>query len=333
MGFERFGDGYHFLKHQVLFGLIPGIIGCLIAYSIPYVWYKRFAPFLLVGSIVLLILVFIPGVGAEFGTSRSWIHIGGIVFQPSEIVKLTFLLYICAWLSSRSGGALAQVRSGFLPFLTMVGVVALLLMLEPDTGTMAIIAIMAIGVYLYAGAPWWHGLVLTVAGSLLLALLFVVSPYRAARFTTFLHPELDPQGIGYHVNQALLAVGSGGMFGRGWGHSVQKYQYLPEVAGDSIFAVMSEELGFLLTSMCILVYLGFLLQGIAIAQDARDPFGSYIAVGVMIWLGVQALFNIGAMLAILPITGVPLPFMSYGGTALVVSLTAVGVVMNIAKTE
>ncbi len=168
-------------------------------------------------------------------------------------------------------------------------------------------------------------------GAGLFAIAIKLSPYRAERFMTFLHPELDPLGVGYQINQALLAIGSGGLFGRGYGHSLQKFQYLPEVAGDSIFAVMSEELGFIFTTLFILAFIAMIMRGLRIAEKARDAFGTYLVVGVMVWFGFQALVNIGAMVGVMPITGVPLPFVSYGGTALAVSLSAVGVVLNVSK--
>ncbi|HLD20877.1 MAG TPA: FtsW/RodA/SpoVE family cell cycle protein, partial [Patescibacteria group bacterium] len=166
-----------------------------------------------------------------------------------------------------------------------------------------------------------------------LALLITAAPYRAARFTTFLHPELDPQGIGYHINQALLAIGSGGIFGLGYGHSRQKFQYLPEVAGDSIFAVVAEEMGLIVAIITIGLFLLFLWRMLAIAKRAPDDFGKYVVVGVAAWIVIQAFVNIGSMVALMPITGVPLPFISYGGTSLAISLAAVGVVLNISKSQ
>lgn len=329
LGFDRFHDGYYFFKHQLIFGLLPGLVGAFIAMRIPYDTLRRFAPHMLGLSLFLLVLVFIPGIRADFGTSHSWIAIGGFSFQPSELVKLTFLVYLSAWLENRSKHDLKTFSGGLLPFLTVLGVLSLLLILQPDTGTLGIIVLTAFAVYFVAGAPLHHLFALGLAGSGALAILLKLSSYRAARVLTFLHPELDPLGVGYHINQALLAIGSGGIFGRGYGHSLQKFQYLPEVAGDSIFAVMSEEFGFLLVSLFLLFYLSFLYRGFTIADQAPDAFGRYLVIGIMCWFGIQAFINIGAMVGLMPITGVPLPFISYGGTALAVSLTAVGVVLNI----
>lgn len=331
LGYEKFGDGYYFFKHQIFFGLLPGLLGFLVALKISTVTLKKMAPLMLIASIVLLVLVFIPGIGADFGTSHSWIRVGPISLQPSEIVKLTFLCYLAAWLEKRDIKSLSNLTTGLLPFATLLGVVTLLLILQPDTGTLAIIVAMSVAAYFVAGAPIRYFALLGLVGTVMLTMLFIFSPYRAARFTTFLHPELDPQGIGYHINQALLAVGSGGIMGRGLGHSVQKFQYLPEVAGDSIFAVMAEEFGFIFTLSFLLLYLGFLLTGLKIAAESKDLFERLVAAGIVTWLGFQAIVNIGAMLGILPITGVPLPFISYGGTAMAVSLTAAGLLINIGK--
>lgn len=331
-GFIKFHDSYYFLKHQVIFGFIPGLLGFFVAASVPYGWYRRFAGAMLILSLALLLSVFIPGLGSDLGTfAQQWIVIGQFSLQPSEIVKLTFLFYVAAWMEKRTEHELRDIHSGLIPFMIVLGVVMVLLLLGKDTGTMGIIVAMALGVYFAAGAPFRYFAAFGVAGATMMALLLHFSSYRAERFMTFLHPELDPKGIGYHINQALLAVGSGGFFGRGYGHSLQKFQYLPEVAGDSIFAVIAEELGFVLTTGFLVLYGAFLHRGLRVAAQAPDAFGRYLVVGVMTWLGVQAFVNIGAMVSILPITGVPLPLVSYGGTALAVTLTALGVVVNVSS--
>lgn len=327
-GFARFEDSYYFVKHQLLFGVLPGIIAMLVMMRIPYRTWKRFALPLFIISIVLLVLVFVPGIRAEYGTARSWIRLGPLSMQPSEIVKLTFLLYLAAWLERRGEGV-RDFRSGLIPFVLLLGLVMAFLILEPDTGSTAIIVVQAIAVYFVAGSRLSHLALLGGGGLALLALLIKVSPYRAARLMTFLHPELDPQGVGYHVNQALLAVGSGGFFGLGLGHSRQKFQYLPEVHGDSIFAVLAEELGFFVSAALVVLFLLFLWRGIRVAAHAPDRFGKLLAVGILAWIVFQAFINIGAMLGLTPLTGVPLPFISYGGTALVTTLAAAGLLLNI----
>ena len=331
LGYDKFADTYWFIKHQLLNGVLPGLVAMFILMRIPYMVWKKLSPILLIISIVLLVLVFIPGIGADYGSAKSWISVFGFGIQPAEIAKLTFLLYLAAWFENRAAKDVKSVGAGLVPFLTVLGIVMVLMILQPDVGTMAVIVAMALAVYFVAGAPWTHLLGLGGGGIALFLLLIKFAPYRAARFTTFLHPELDPQGIGYHINQALLAVGSGGLLGMGFGHSRQKFQYLPEVAGDSIFAVIAEELGFIISAAFIALYVFFAKRMFRVASLAPDKFGQYIVIGVVAWLIFQAFVNIGAMLGLMPITGVPLPFVSYGGTSLVISLAAMGIVLNVSR--
>ncbi|TAL19865.1 putative lipid II flippase FtsW [Patescibacteria group bacterium] len=328
--YAKFGDPFWFVKHQILFGLIPGAVALFFFLRFPYRHLQKLAFPLLIVSIVLLLLVFIPGIGAKWGTSRSWISIFGYSLQPSEIVKLTFLIYLAAWLEKR-GEDVRDVSFGLLPFLLVIGTVSALLLLEPDMGGMAVIIGTALVVYFLAGAPFKH-LTLVVGGGLgVLLLLISMVPYRVARFTTFLNPSLDPRGIGYHVNQALLAIGSGGIFGLGFGNSRQKFLYLPEVEGDSIFAVMAEEIGFILTLVFLFAILFFAHRGLKIARSAPDRFGQLLAGGIVAWFIIQYFVNIGGLLSLLPLTGLTLPFISYGGTSLFVSLAAIGILLNISR--
>ena len=331
LGYQKFDDPYYFLKHQVLFGLIPGLIFLFIFSKIDYRKWKKIAFPLLIFSIVLLILVFIPGLGASYGKAKSWINIAGFSLQPSEIVKLTFLIYLATWLEKRSKEEIKDVSAGLAPFLISLLTVALLMVLQPDIGTMSVIILVSLIVFFIAGADILHLIGIGTVGLAGLFLLIKSAPYRVARFTTFLHPELDPQGIGYHINQALLAIGSGGLFGLGLGHSRQKFQYLPEATGDSIFAIIAEELGFILTLGLIFLFLFLAYRGFVLAQKAPDKFGKLLVVGIISWFVIQAFVNIGAMLGLLPMTGIPLPFISYGGTALMTSLAAVGILVNISK--
>src|SRR3990167_3648114 len=330
--YKQFGDSYYFLKHQVIFGLIPGMAGLLFFSRIPYTFWKKHAWNLLLVSIGLLLLVFIPGFSAGFGTSHSWISIGGFFsIQPSEIVKLTFLFYLAGWLGARDERGVRDINTGLVPFLAVLGIIAILMILQPDTGSMTIIAAMSLVVYFVAGAPVKYVAGLIAAGLAGIWFLITITPYRAARFTTFLHPELDPQGIGYHINQALLALGSGGFFGLGYGHSRQKFQYLPEVAGDSVFAVIGEEMGFVISLFVIGLFLVLFWRLMEIAKRAPDKFSKYVCVGVAAWIVIQAFENIASMAALMPITGVPLPFISYGGTSLAILMCAIGVVLNISN--
>lgn len=324
-------DSYWYVKHQLLYGFLPGLILFFIMSRIDYRVWKKIAPLLLLFSIGLLVLVFIPGIGSTSGTSaRSWINIFGFSLQPSEIVKLTFLLYLAAWLEKRRE-KVKDFAYGFLPFLIYLGVVSLLIIMQPDIGTVSIIIFTSIIVYYIGGASISHlGLILAGAVAGIFALI-KIAPYRVDRLTAFLNPGADPQGVGYHIKQALLAVGSGGLFGLGLGQSKQKFQYLPEVAGDSIFAVMAEELGFIIITIFVILFFWIFLRMVKIATKTDDFFGHLVAVGVGVWILGQFFVNVGAMLRLLPLTGLPLPLVSYGGTALMIMMAAVGIVVNISK--
>lgn len=331
VAFQRFGDSLYYVKHQLFYGFIPGILVCALLSVIDYrVWKKLAFPIFIV-AILLLLAVFTP-LGATFGGAKSWINIGGfITFQPSEIVKLAFIIYLAAWVERRDKRVIKDFSDGLMPFLISLGIVLFLIFLQPDVGTMTIIVMIALMVYFIAGASIKHLVVLGISGLAALAVLIKIAPYRAARFTVFLHPELDPQGIGYHINQALLAIGSGGMFGLGFGYSRQKHLYLPEVIGDSIFAIIAEELGFIIVTILLLLLLSLIFRGYQIARKAPDQFAKLVVAGIMSWIGFQSFVNISAMVGLLPITGLPLPFVSYGSSSLIVLFAAMGIVINISR--
>ena len=331
VAYEKFQDSYWYFKHQIIFGLLPGIAAFFVTAKIDYRRWKKYAFPLLVISIILLLVVFIPGLGVSYGRARNWINFFGMSLQPAEIVKLTFLLYLAAWLEKREKGEIKDFSSSFIPFISVLGIIVLLMALQPDIGTMTVIVLISLIVYFTAGAPLVHLSWISFLGTGLLFLLIKIAPYRAARLTTFLHPELDPQGVGYHINQALLAIGSGGLFGLGFGNSRQKFQYLPEVVGDSIFAVTAEELGFIFSAALIILFIFLAIKGFRIARQSPDGFGRLVAVGITSWLIFQTFINVGAIIGLLPLTGVPLPFVSYGGTAFTVGLAAVGILVNISK--
>lgn len=328
--YERFGKSFYLTQHQILFGVLPGCIFFLAALRIPYGFWRKVAPFAYALILALLFLVIIPGVGSKFGGARSWFTLGAISFQPSEIAKLILILYLAAWFEKRGSGV-TDLKYGFAPFAAIVGAVALLIVLQPDVGTLAILGAIALSLGFMSGLRLQHLGGAILAGVALLALLIKIAPYRAARLTSFIHPELDPQGIGYHINQALLAVGSGGIFGVGFGNSRQKFRYLPEVTGDSIFPIIAEELGFIIAAAFIILVVAILWRMFRIAKSAPDSFSKIVVIGVGSWFGIQSFVNIGSMLAIMPLTGLPLPFVSYGGTALAAELLAVGIVGNISR--
>ena len=329
--FQKYGDSYYFLKHQIIRGFIPGLIFFFIFARIDYCKWKKYAFWMLIGTIALLVLVFIPGIGESYGKAHSWIVLGSINFQPTEIVKLTFLIYLSTWLAKKTEREMGDFEYSFLPFLFLLGVIVFLILAQPDLGTLLVIIVISFLVYFAAGARWNHILGLIMGGIIILFIAVQISPYRLDRLTAFFNPAIDPQGISYHITQAKIAIGSGGFLGLGMGKSRQKFNYLPEVSGDSIFAIIAEEMGFIFSVLILVLFLIVLIQGFKIARSAPDDFGRLLAVGIISWFSFQAFVNIAAMVNIVPLTGIPLPFISYGGTALTVSLMATGILVNISK--
>ena len=329
IGHQQYNDSAYLLKQQLVSALI-GVILFAIMYRIDYRYWKRFAFPLLLVSIGLLTAVFIPGIGVKLLGAQRWIHVGPRLFQPAEIVKLLFLIYLAKWLSER-GKNIHDRANGLWPFLTVLGVITLLIMKQPDMGTMTIIFVIALSSYFVAGAPIRDFVLISGVAVGAFAILVKMAPYRAQRLMVFLNPQLDPQGIGYHVTQSVLAIASGGIFGLGLGHSRQKFNYLPEAAGDSIFAIIAEELGLIVALMLIALFIVFIIRGYRIARNAPDEYGKILAAGITTWFGFQAFINIAALSRLLPLTGIPLPFVSYGGTALITSFAAVGLLANISR--
>jgi len=327
----RFEDKYYFFKHQLIYGVIPGLAALYFFSKINYSFWKKISvPFFFL-SIIFLLLVFVPGIGSKvYGASR-WIQLGPFSFQPSEMAKLSMVLYLAAWLESRGINRIKDVYEGLLPFVGILGLIGVLIMNQPDTGTFGIIVLTSLAIFFVAGANFRHIGLLGLMGLLLLWVLIKLEPYRLNRIMTFLNPQADPQGTGYQINQALLAIGSGGILGVGLGHSRQKFNYLPEPVGDSIFAIIGEELGILGASVLIILFFMLALRGIKIAKNAPDFFGRLLAIGITMWIVFQAFINISANVALVPLTGVPMPFISYGGTSLVFLMSAVGILLNLSR--
>lgn len=313
----------YYIKHQVFYGILIGIVGFFIAYKTNYrIWQKFALPFLIL-SLVLLGLIFAPQIGIGYGGAKRWVQIGAIVFQPGEIVKLSFIVFLASLLSDSNKIKLA-------PFLLWTGLIALLFVFQPDIGTMGLIVLIAMVIFFTAGAKFWQISICFLSGIAALLALIKLKTYRFNRVLAFLYPKLDPQGISYQINQALIALGSGGLFGRGWGYSEQRI-FLPAVATDSIFAVLGEELGFIGAVILVLLFLILALRGFKIAVKAPDQFAKLLAVGITCWLVFQAFVNIMAMIGLVPLTGIPLPFISYGSSAMIVSLIGAGTLLNISK--
>jgi cell division protein FtsW len=327
---SRFGDPYYFFKHQLFFGVLPGLALMYIAQKIDYHFWKKFAFPLFVLNLFFLVLVFIPGFGLNFQGASRWIKLGPFSFQPSEMLKLTMILYLATWLEAKREKG-ADLFEGFLPFLAIIGTVGFLIIKQPDMGTLGSIVLISMAIYFMSGARWQHLGAMLGMGVLAFIALVKFESYRMSRLLVFLHPELDPRGIGYQINQALLAIGSGGIFGLGLGHSRQKFNYLPEPVGDSIFAIIAEEIGLIGAAALVILFVIFAMRGLKIAKSAPDTFGKLVAVGVTSWVIFQALMNIAAISGIVPLTGVTLPFISYGGTSLVFLMIGVGILLNISK--
>jgi cell division protein FtsW len=318
-----FSDRFYFAKEQLKW-LVIGLIAFGVFSFISYKnWYRAAVPLLMV-TIGLLLLVFIPGISVKALGARRWINLGFTILQPAEFAKLSLIMYLSAWFSSYE-------RKRLIPFLFLLGMVVGLILLEPDLGTAFIVLMIAILLYFFSGAEIRHFLFLLpvlIAGVLLLS---VISPYRFARLTSFVNPEKDPLGSSYQIRQATLALGSGGLMGVGIGKSRQKYEYLPEANTDSIFAIIGEETGLVGASVISFLYILILYRGYRIAIRTQEGFGRLLALGISSWIGLQSMINIAAISALIPLTGVPLPLISYGGSNLVVMLAGLGILMNISK--
>jgi cell division protein FtsW len=315
---------------QFLFGIVGGSIALFAMSSIHYRHLRKYAFYIFVASVLLTLSVFVPGLGFSHGGATRWISVGGFTLQPAEILKIGFVIYIATWLSGMRD-VIGDSLRGTLPFVGIVGLVGVVMLLQPDTDTFLIMGAAGLAMFIVAGGRWRDVLLMFVAAVLLLGLIALVRPYIMERLTTFLDPEADPQGSGYQIQQSLIAVGSGGVTGRGFGQSIQKFEYLPEPIGDSVFAVYAEEFGFFGSVALIILYLAFTFRGYKVAKIAPDLFGTLLVVGFMTLIICQAFLNIGAMLGVAPLSGLPLPFISHGGTALLATLTMVGIVLNVSK--
>jgi len=277
-----------------------------------------------------MLLVFIPKVGTFLGGAKRWISLGPFAFQPSEFLKLIFIVYLSAWLTKQriKKNKLYQL---FLPLVAILATICLLLIFQPDISTLVIIATVASIMYFSAETPFYQTGLLISAGIGGLAILIKMAPYRLNRFMVFLRPNIQPLGMGYQIKQSLIAIGSGGILGQGLGLSIQKFGFLPHPMTDTIFAVFSEETGFVGALILILLFLIFAWQGFKIAKKCSDTFLKLMAIGITSWIAIQAFVNMGAMVAILPLTGIPLPFISYGSSHLIVELIGVGILLNISR--
>jgi cell division protein FtsW len=330
LAYSRFGNAYYFIKHQSVALLIG--LGLFIAFARQdYRTWRDVSFYFLIGSILLLTMVFIPGLASDANNkAHSWISIFGFSLQPAEFVKLSFLIYVSAWLETR-GKIIADLKEGTLPFFLTYGVIAFLMMLQPDFGTLAIITSSALIAYFIGGGNKKHIGIFIGSGVIAIIIMTLIMPYQARRFKCWVDPAWSSDKYCYQLNQSMIAIGSGGLWGRGFGASRQKLMYLPEVSGDSIFPIIGEELGFIFSVLLILLFLNLFYRGYKIALGAPDHFGKVLAFGIVSWLTLQAFINIGGMIDLMPMTGVPLPFISAGGSSIMAALAAVGVLTNISR--
>ncbi len=315
---------------QVVLGLIFGMAALYGTSGVYYKFWQKWASTIFLLSIGVTLLVFLPKIGIEALGARRWLNLGIISFQPSEFLKLGFVIYFASWLTSKRE-AVSGFKSGFIPAMFIMAIPALVLLSQPDIGTLLPVLIAGVGMFFVAGGRWKHLMLIVVTVILGISLIILVRPYAMARITTFLDPSSDPLGSGYQIRQALIAVGSGRLMGRGFGQSIQKFNFLPEPLGDTIFAVAAEEFGFLGSTFIVLLFLAFTLRGFRISARSPDQFSRLLSLGIVILISSQSFINIAAILGVLPLTGVPLLFISHGGSALLFALIEVGILLNISK--
>ncbi len=316
------------LFNQFVFGIAGGIIALFAAERIDYKIWRKYSFFFYIASIILTALVFVPGLGFEHGGARRWLSIGSFSFQPVELLKLGYIMYFSAWLAALKNSKTITWHN-FLP-LGISTVVALgILVKQPDTKNIILLALVSAILLFVAGISWKKIFMLFGCSILLLVLIVSFKPYLRDRIQTFLNPENDPQGSSFQIRQSLIAIGSGQIFGTGLGQSVQKFTSLPEPQGDSIFAVAGEEFGFVGTTAIVILFVMFALRGLWIARRAPDTFSSYLVTGFVVLILSQSFMNIAALIGLFPLTGVPLVFISHGGSALLIALATVGIILQI----
>lgn len=340
----KFFKNTNYYLFRQLKSVAIGLILAFFALKIPLSFFKKISPLLLLVNLLLLAAVFIPNIGSNFWGAQRWINIAGVVnFQPSEFLKITAVLYLSSWLSSKfsenSKKSIASlVKSGyynftkiFIPFLLLLAVISAMLYLQRDIGTLGVIGVSLIILYFTANTPLWQAVLSFIAGLVGVSLFIAIEPYRVERLKTLLNPEADPLGAGLQLKQSLIAFGSGGIFGKGLGMSTQKFGFLPQAMTDSVFAILGEEAGIIGTGALVILFLLFLYFGFKISKSATDKFSKLTAVGISTWIVFQTFINMASSIGIFPLTGVPLPFFSYGGSHLIAELIGLGLLLNISK--
>jgi cell division protein FtsW len=314
---------------QLALGLIPGVIALTALRYAPPKWIMGAVLPAYVITLLFTLAVFIPGIGLHLNGATRWINLGFTTVQPGEFLKISVILMVAAYLS-KVRGQISNIHKGLIPFATIIGIPIVVLLAQPNTSTVLIIGLTCSALYFLAGAPLRDFAIMGIAAVVVLGALVLTRPYLMDRVMTFVHPSANSHTSGYQIQQSLIAIGSGEWVGRGFGQSVQKFNYLPEAEGDSVFAVFGEEFGFLGSIILVLIFVAFAARGFSIAAEASSAFGSLTATGLTLMISLSAFLNMSAMLGIMPLTGLPLPFVSHGGTALFAALAAVGLILNVA---
>lgn len=323
----KYDDSFFFVKRQLLFAGV-GVIGMFIIYFIPYQVWKKYVKMILFICFLLLLLVLVPGIGIVRGGAQSWIGVGAFSIQPSEFMKLGLILFLASYLTTNHKHITSFGKGFFLP-ISVVFITFGFIMLQPDFGTGVVLVATCVLMIFIAGARFTYFVYLAIVGLVGFALLIISAPYRISRITAYLNPWDDPLGDGFQIIQSLYAIGPGKLMGVGFGNSLQKYFYLPEPQTDFIFAIIGEEFGFIGATIVILLFAILCWRGIHIALDALDPFGRYVAFGIITMITIQVMINISVVIGLIPVTGITLPFLSYGGSSLTLTLCSIGVLLNI----
>lgn len=316
------------LKQSI--SLTIGIVLFFVFSRIKYARIRKYAFFVFLGSIIVNLLLFIPNLTLYHGGASRWVDIGFVSFQPSEFLKIAFIIYIAAW-ANFAKDRIKSMKFGLLPYLMVTGILSLLLLAQSDTDTLVIIGFTGMVMLVIAGLPWKHAVLAVALFAIGLGAVIWFRPYALERVKTYLDHGNDSQGAGYQINQSLIAIGSGQLAGRGFGQSVQKFGYLPEPIGDSIFAVAAEEFGFIGSIVLLALYVSLAISSFRIGTRAPDTFGGLLAIGISILIIIESFMNMAAMLGLIPLSGLPLLFVSHGGTALIIVLAASGIVANVSK--
>lgn len=317
----------------VLKQFLSVFIGCVLAYGvskIPYVMWRKWSFFIFVAGVLITLLVFVPQIGLAYGGGKRWLSLGPVTFQPAEFLKIAFVIYCAAWLS-RAKDKVSTFKGGMVPVIVLLAIVGAILLKQPDTDTFISIFLAAMGMYIVAGGKFRYFFLAVLISFGCFFFLAQARPYLMERVTTFFNPAANPQGAGYQIQQSQIAIGSGKFFGRGFGQSIQKFSYLPEPIGDSIFAVAAEEFGFVGGVSLIVLFLFFTLSALRIATRAPEPYGRLLTVGIAILIVSGSFMNIASMLGVMPLSGLPLLFVSQGGSAMIFTLFQVGIILNISK--